>query len=48
MNKNQKLIKCALKLLNKVDKRTIKYKNSFRHYINEIESICDDYNKKKK
>lgn len=47
MTKNQKLIKEAIELLKKVDKRTIKYKNTFSYTLCELISLYGDYNKKK-
>lgn len=40
--KNKILITIALWLLKKVNKDKIKYKNSWRYYIGEIELFLDD------
>jgi len=45
MNKNQKLIKSAIASLQKVDKRTIRYQNSFLHVIGELISFYNDCEK---
>ncbi len=43
--KDKILITIALWLLKKVNKDKVKYKNSWRHYIGEIELFADDMNK---
>jgi hypothetical protein len=48
MDKNQELMKSAISLLQKVDIESVKYKNTFRHTVSELECLCNDYNEKKK